>query len=172
MSTIPNKNLTEIYSERKISFKILILVGVGWWRVGNHQLRNCSTSWEGAKLLDEGKLCRAFHFIARALNEILTKEIHELNQFDFVWFFVFLWFHLISASVWCCGRNWKEQNKMSQNVEQLHFQICQKDIFYKNESKHTNKPFLKIIHAMQTYFYRKISPTDSLGFLWEREENI
>ena len=64
-------------------------MGVGWWRVGNHQLRNCSTSWEGAKLSDEGKLCRAFHFIARALNEILTKEIHELNQFDFVWFLYF-----------------------------------------------------------------------------------
>ena len=89
MFTNPKKNLTEIYSKRKISFKILILVGVGWWRVGNHQLRNCSTSWEGAKLADEGKLCRAFHFTARALNEILTKEIHELNQFDFVWFLYF-----------------------------------------------------------------------------------
>ena len=104
------------------------------------------------------------------------RDIDKRNpRIKSIWFcliFVFLWFHLISASVWCCGQNWKEQNKMSQNVEQLHFQICQKDIFYKNESKHTNKPFLKIIHAMQTYFYRKISPTDSLGFLWEREENI
>ena len=42
---------------------------------------------------------------------------------------------------------------MSQNVEQLRFQICQKDIFIKkNKSKHTNKLFLKIIRAMQDIF--------------------
>ena len=138
-------------------------MGVGWWRVGNHQLRNCSTSWEGAKLSDEGKLCRAFHFIARALNEILTKEIHELNQFDFVWFLYFSDFISSPPQSGAAGETGRSKTKWAKMWNSSTSKFVRK-IFLKKQIKAYKQIILKNYPRHARHF-----PTDSLDCEKERK---